>query len=309
VKVRLQLLAAASTLALVTLPTATYAQRVAVGVGVHVGGPRAVVRVAPRAVVYGGYYRGYWGMPYYYGSFFYDPWFWSGGPYGYPGYYGYPGGYYYGGSSLRIEVKPNHAEVYVDGYYAGVVDDFDGVFQSLDLPPGEHAIELYLPGYRSVQQKVYLQPHNTFKVKYTMQPLQPGDAEPVRPVAPATPPQGYQQPPPQAGAPRRGPARPLPPNTPAVPPAPATPPVPGEPDRAAAGDYGTLALRVQPPDAEIVIDGERWTGSQPGERLEVQLATGVHNVEIRKDGYRTYSTEVTVRGGQTATLNVALTRQ
>ena len=272
---------------MVALPAAAYAQRA-------------------RVAVYGGYYRGYWGVPYYYGSLFYDPWFWYGAPYGYPGYYGYPGGYYFGGgSSLRIEVKPNHAEVYVDGYYAGVVDDFDGVFQSLDLAPGEHTLELYLPGYRSVQQKIYLQPRNTFKVKYTMQPLQPGDPEPVRPVAAAPPPQ-YPQQGPDAGGPRRGPARPLPPNAPPVPPA---PPAPGEPGRASAADYGTLALRVQPADADVLIDGERWSGSQPGDRLEVQLAAGVHNVEIRKDGYRIYSTDVTVRGGQTATLNVALTRQ
>lgn len=298
-KARLQLLAAVSALALLALPTASYAQRAR-------GGVR--VAVAPRVAIHGGYYRGYWAAPYYYG--FYDPWFW-GSPYWYPPYYGYYGGYpgYYfgGGSSLRLEVKPNNAEVYIDGYYAGVVDDFDGIFQSLDLEPGQHTIELFLPGYRTVTQQIYLQPRNTFKVKYTMQPLQPGDAQPVRPVAPATPPQGYgQQPPPQAGGPRRGPAQPLPPNAPPVPPA---PPAPGEPGRAGAADYGTLALRVQPSDADVLIDGERWTGSQPGERLEVQLPAGMHNIEIRKDGYRAYSTDVTVRGGQTATLNVALTRQ
>src|SRR5689334_6426647 len=182
---------------MVALPATTYAQRARVGVGVAVRGGGHGVYVAPRVAVYGGYYRGYWGAPYYYGSLFYDPWLWYGAPYWYPGYYGYPGGYYFGGgASLRIEVKPNHAEVYVDGYYAGVVDDFDGVFQSLDLAPGEHTLELYLAGYRTVQQKIYLQPGNTFKVKYMMQPLQPGDPEPVRPVA-AAPPQGAppQQPP------------------------------------------------------------------------------------------------------------------
>jgi hypothetical protein len=273
---------------------------VAVGVGVHVGGPR---------IAYRGYYRGYYGVPYYYGSFYYNPWFWYGGPAWYAPY-GYAGYYYGGGASLRLEVKPNHAEVYVDGYYAGVVDDFDGVFQSLDLAPGEHTIELYLPGYRTVQQKVYLQPRNTFKVKYTMQPLQPGDPEPVRPVAAAPPAQGYpqQQLPPQVSGPRRGPARPLPPNAPPTPPAPAAPAAPGE-GSASAADYGTLALRVQPANADVLIDGERWSGSQPGERLDVQLAAGVHNVEVRKDGYRAYSTDVTVRAGQMATLNVALTRQ
>src|SRR5579862_5110772 len=66
----------------------------------------------------------------------YDPWYEFG--YGYPApYYApyYYDPYRYEASSLRIEVKPKQAEVFVDGYRAGVVDDFDGVFQRLYLPP------------------------------------------------------------------------------------------------------------------------------------------------------------------------------
>ena len=33
--------------------------------------------------------------------------------------------------SLRLKVKPREASVYVDGYFAGRVDDFDGMFQRL----------------------------------------------------------------------------------------------------------------------------------------------------------------------------------
>ena len=38
------------------------------------------------------------------------------------------GGYWYGPSyaSIRVQVTPKKAEVYLDGYYVGVVDDFDG---------------------------------------------------------------------------------------------------------------------------------------------------------------------------------------
>ena len=71
---------------------------------------------------------------------FYDPYFY--GPYGYP-YYGQ--GYYYDLGSVRLQVKPEDTEVYVDGYYVGVVDEYDGVFQRLRLPSSEHEIELY-PG-------------------------------------------------------------------------------------------------------------------------------------------------------------------
>ena len=41
----------------------------------------------------------------------------------------------------------------------------------------------------------------------------------------------------------------------------------------------------------------------------VQLGVGTHTVEIRKDGYRTYIQDVTVRRGETTPLNVSLTRQ
>jgi PEGA domain len=108
---------------------------------------------------YGYGYRGYYGYPgislgfgfgYPYGYGYYG--------YGYPYYYGYPyayGGYYppayvvpgsaaYGG--VRIQGAPRNAEVYVDGNYAGVVDDYDGAFQRLDLEPGSHEIEIRGPG-------------------------------------------------------------------------------------------------------------------------------------------------------------------
>jgi hypothetical protein len=38
----------------------------------------------------------------------------------------------------------------------------------------------------------------------------------------------------------------------------------------------------------------------------VQLSDGSHRVEIRKSGYRTYTSTVRVRSGETVTLNVSL---
>ena len=71
---------------------------------------------------------------------FYDP-FWGYYPYaGYP----YVAGRSYG--DVRTQVTPKDAEVYVDGFYAGVVRDFDGTFKRLHLTPGGHAITLYLEG-------------------------------------------------------------------------------------------------------------------------------------------------------------------
>lgn len=92
------------------------------------------------------------------------------------------------GSGLRFQVEPAETEIFIDGYYVGRVDDYDGFFQRLRFPPGEHEIELYLGGYRSVQQKVLVQPGATFRVRHAMAALQPGDTPDARPVAAARPP-------------------------------------------------------------------------------------------------------------------------
>jgi hypothetical protein len=91
-------------------------------------------------------------VPYGYRPYGYRPG-WSlnlyfGRPYGVYGDYGYYDlrpGFAYG--SLRIVDAPRDAQVFVDGYYAGVVDDYDGVFQHLNLEAGPHTIEVGLDGY------------------------------------------------------------------------------------------------------------------------------------------------------------------
>ena len=81
--------------------------------------------------------------------------------------------------------------------------------------------------------------------------------------------------------------------------------------RAAAGPratrFGTLLIRVQPSGADILIDGELWEGPEGSERLAVQVPEGRRVVEIRRTGYRGFSTEVEVRGGESVPLNVSLT--
>ena len=251
-------------------------------------------RVVVPVVVGGGFY---------YDPFFYDPWYGFGGwgPY-YPPYYRR---FVPADASVKLEVKPSEAEVFVDGYYAGVVDDFDGVFQRLHVAPGEHELELYLQGYRTVKQKLYLAADKTFKVKYTMEKLGPGEQAEPRPE-PINPPQGPagqppdQQPPyppyPPSQPPQRGPARRMPP----------PPPPDGRARSGEQSGYGSVSIRVQPTDAEVSIDGEAWRSPAGQDRLVVELAEGSHTIEIRKSGYRTYVTQVDVKRGDTTPLNVSL---
>jgi hypothetical protein len=244
-----------------------------------------------------GYYR-----PYYYRPYFYGPWYGLGYP-GYPAYYGYPYpyyGYYDLSGSLRLQVSPRETEVFIDGYFAGTVDDFDGVFQRLNVEPGDHDIELYLPGHRSVQQKLYLQPGKTAHVRLAMQPLAPGDPPPIRPEGASAP---SQITPRQGGGPAR---RPVPTQRD---PRDRAPGVPGDPTGPRDATYGSLSMRVQPGNTVVLIDGDKWEGPADDDRLVVQLSAGRHVIEVQKDGFRQYTTEVTVHSAETVTLNIALTRQ
>jgi hypothetical protein len=75
---------------------------------------------------------------------------------------------------------------------------------------------------------------------------------------------------------------------------------------AAAQEFGTLSIRARPAGAEILIDGEHWTGSGETGPLQVQLAPGSHRIEVRAPGRRTYVSDVTIRAGETTPLNVSL---
>lgn len=124
----------------------------------------------PRVYVvpYGYRPRGYrpgWSTNLYFGRPF-------GGYYNrYPGYfgngYGYfdiPSGFAFG--SVRIVDAPRDARVFVDGYYAGVVDDYDGVFQRLNLEAGGHYIELDVyPGAPPLAFDVYVEPGRTVTIR------------------------------------------------------------------------------------------------------------------------------------------------
>jgi hypothetical protein len=52
--------------------------------------------------------------------------------------------------TLRLEIRPANAEVYVDGVYAGHAADFDGVSQRVALTAGAHRIEVRAEGYEQV---------------------------------------------------------------------------------------------------------------------------------------------------------------
>ena len=127
---------------------------------------------------YNGYY-GPWFAGYGFGlGYFYDPWGYSyyspyDSGYGYSRY-GYGRSRYdgYGRGrdvgQLRLKVKPENGQVYVDGYYVGEVDSFDGVLQRLPIEAGAHRVEIRAAGYETVAFDVMVTPGETVTYKGEM---------------------------------------------------------------------------------------------------------------------------------------------
>jgi hypothetical protein len=214
---------------------------------------------------------------------------WGGPPLYAPPYWGIT-------SNARFLVTPREAEVYVDGALAGIVDQYDGTFQSLTLAPGTHQISLYLDGYKRQDANVYVAPGSTLKLRHTMQPLAAGAPADERPVL--------------APRPQQATAVAVDPNDPSAPSSHgAAPPAPRS-ARPIVGEAGVLVIRVQPADAEILIDGQRWQTPDANNRpLEVRVPAGRVRVEVRKPGYAPFSTELTVQPGEITPLNVSLPSQ
>jgi hypothetical protein len=210
---------------------------------------------------------------------YYRPFFWQRYPYPYP--YPYPYAYRVDHrAALRIE-GPRDAEVYVNGYFVGTVDDFNGFLQRLHLDPGEHEIAVFLEGFRTRREVMLLRPRETYRLRVELQPLAPGDPPDTRPSPAESA---------VTAAPRAG--------------------------RVPVGRYGgradvlgTLSILVQPAGAAVFIDGTRWEWPSEHERLVVEVPEGRRWVEVQLEGHQPYSTTVTVRRGEVTTLNVSLPRQ
>jgi PEGA domain-containing protein len=248
---------------------------------------------------YGGpYYWGYGYYPYYSGFYFgagYYPFY--GGAY----YHGDDQGPYPGASgAVRLLVDPDKARVFVNGYYTGVVDDFDGLFQHLDLPAGVHQVKLQLEGYQTQRFKVYVAPDQTVKIRFEMvkgsgentSELVVGD----KVGAEAYMREAWRETRDRSEASRR--------------PAPER----GDRDLGAPSDVdrdrppraasASLHLTVEPADASVYVDGAFQGTARQSRSLD--LPPGRHRIEIVRPGYRTLEREVEIEAGKPTNLDVTL---
>ena len=79
-----------------------------------------------------------------------------------------PGSSYYGG--VALEITPYDADVFVDGEYAGRVEDFDGTTRPLTLTAGTHRIEVQAQGYEPMVVDVGVQPGQVIPYRGDLRP-------------------------------------------------------------------------------------------------------------------------------------------
>ena len=83
---------------------------------------------------------------------------------------------------LILAPQPEGAQVFIDGYYAGVPEDFDLAHGGGAVEAGQHRIDLSAPGYEPLAVDVRIAPTQTITYRETLKRTQP----PALPSGPTT---------------------------------------------------------------------------------------------------------------------------
>jgi hypothetical protein len=220
-------------------------------------------------------------------------WWWPYGPYHYPPY-PYRVDPYYGPygpdwGALDLDVAPEKAQVYLDGDYIGVADNYDGFPRHLWLEKGEHRLVFYHEGYETLVRDLRVRPNEVITL----------DDRLVRGAA--TPPSDYFQTESDSDTPEWAPSVTDPRAT-----------EESEPEvyRDQRSTPARLELEVRPADAAVYLDGRfLGTGEDLG-RLHAGLLVdpGEHEIEVTRPGYRTQATKVVAASGKQVRVAIELER-
>jgi hypothetical protein len=88
-----------------------------------------------------------------------------------------------GYGAVDLEVKPNRAEVWVDGRYVGEARDLDGYPSFLWLPAGEHRVAVYKGGFKTFDEPIGVQRGMRTEVKLRMLEGESGPPPGTKPPA------------------------------------------------------------------------------------------------------------------------------
>ncbi len=82
-------------------------------------------------------------------------------------------------STLKLNIEPKRAAVFLDDKYVGHASEFGGAFRSMLISPGKHRIKVELPGYRTYDTEINLLAGQKTEVKTV---LVPGSIEQAGPL-------------------------------------------------------------------------------------------------------------------------------
>lgn len=120
-------------------------------------------------------------VPRHHGPYSYHPWGWWGwwgwwgGPWYYPGYYPGPGTYYYPDrlsptmGALDLDVRPEEAQVWLNGTLIGIADNFDGWPRFLWLEEGTYDLIFFHPDFETIARQYSIYPGVVIDVEDRMQ--------------------------------------------------------------------------------------------------------------------------------------------
>jgi len=82
-------------------------------------------------------------------------------------------------ATIRIDVNPSRAAVFVDERFVGHVGEFGGVGKSMLVVPGAHRIRIALPGYETFETDINPRPRQKVEVKTDLVKSEIPVAEPL----------------------------------------------------------------------------------------------------------------------------------
>jgi hypothetical protein len=88
--------------------------------------------------------------------------------------------------ALSLLTTPQNAQVFVDGFYVGIVEEFGSSGRPMSLTAGAHRIDLRAPGYETLSFNIMIEPNDIVRYRGEMQLVQTGPAAPA--AAAAAPP-------------------------------------------------------------------------------------------------------------------------
>jgi hypothetical protein len=82
-------------------------------------------------------------------------------------------------SEVRLDVQPSRAAVFLDDYYIGTVSEYYGVEHAMLVIPGKHRFKIALPGFKTFETEVDLQPRQKFAIRTDLMGGSIKDADPI----------------------------------------------------------------------------------------------------------------------------------